>query len=875
MQSDVYIQCCPCFVLDLELPEKLNYCLLPSIGVFLNKVEMFSRRFCRRNRPGSYPESIVADYNIQPSLDGGHGWVVVMASFICNMIVDGIPSCFGLFLGSFSKTFQEDEGTVTYAQSVNVGMHLIVGPLVGVLCKRYSCRAVCIAGSILSTVAFLLSVTARSTLALSFMYGLLGGIGFGMIYISTVVLVSYYFELRRSLAVSISICGTGFGTFVFPLLSRWLLQKFSWQGVHFIFALFTLSCSAFALLLRPLEHFQPKPRLVVGSTTSIAEDSAKSKTSLLKRSKQDDALPNGLEDVHADEDTFGKDSCNNKQIDEVDTVLQVLPNKDPPKIVGRTPLLFAHTSPQQLRKKEFLKILLFTRIVLKKDCVSRSKLPIFSRRILNTMKNVRELSGNEEETLEYEFLDFYEIKRSKSEDLTLLQRYVEQEHGSFIELQLGESLPSNLNHYAYIINRVGLTVSQLKTANTPSYHDEGTTRETIIMENYSTTEDVDHVMYAANGRNVQSLPVLDQIIGTVDSCVRETQSIQTLSKDRGPNEHESFITNLWSTDMTTPNNFWRADDLETVNSDMSYQSESVKQPNTATVMFNDSRDETSPEQKCKIKQSPDSTWWNSSSSVRKDMYYTGSIFNLKEYQDQANEQEYREQNTVRVSILQEMWDKELLSNPVFILYILSNIFLLAGYYIPSVFLVDTAISTGIVKTEAPFLISAVGLSNMVGRLFFGVLDNKKLMDSLLLNNISLIVSALCILSFALCTHMHEYMLASIVLGFSQACVVCLTTTLLVRFFTLDKLTNSFGILQLFRGVAIMLGIPCSGYIYRVTRSYLYTYWVSAGFYTLSILLSCSMHFVLKPDRTRKQKYQKVLYLQTKSTYDKNWYGCQT
>lgn len=851
---------------------------------------MFSREFYRRARQGCFPKPTAPDY-----LDGGYGWVIVTSSFICNMIVDGIPSCFGLFIKSFAETFQEDEGTVTYALSVNVGMHLLVGPVVGALCKRYSCRAVCIAGSILSTLAFILSLSARSTLVLSFMYGLLGGTGFGMIYISTVILVSYYFELRRSLAVSISICGTGFGTIVFPLLSRWLLQRFQWQGIHLVFALFTLSCSAFAVLLLPLEYFRPKT--TSAEFTSITQESVPVKPNTsIKRSqvsyKQGDALFKVLEDDHVD----GVDSDysvneKNEQLIKPTSELQALPNKgnwkmssgldvsihpikNAPETIDMIPSVYAHTTAQQLRKKEILKILLFTRIVLKKEYVSRSKLPLFSRRILNAMKSLRDMSGIEEETLEYEVFDFYEIKRSKSEDLTLLQRYIQQEHESFIELHLGESLPSNLNHYAYVINEAGLSMGQLQKVNPNSYNNAGTTRETI-MNNYAYdetnhTEDVvDNVMYAANARNVQSLPVLDQIVCNEDSCLRETQSNQYLASDREQNEHESFVTNLWSTNITAPN-FWTDNDLETTNSDVSFHSETLKQTNT--VVFYNSIDETAVEEKCKRKESLDSAWWNSSSSVRKDMYYTGSIFTLKEYRDQADGEEYRKQNTVEVSILQEMWDKELLSNPVFILYILSNIFLLAGYYIPFVFLVNTAMSSGIDETKATILVSAVGLSNMFGRLFFGVLDSKKLMDSLLLNNISLVVSALSIISFPLCSHFYEYMVASVLFGFSQACVVCLTTTLLVRFFTLDKLTNSFGILQLFRGVAIMLGIPCSGYIYRRTQSYMYTYWVSAGFYTLSIILSCSMHFVLKPDRAKKQKYQKVLYRSNVSTNDETWYG---
>lgn len=37
--------------------------------------------------------------------DGGWGWVVVVASFVCNVLVDGIVYSCGLLLPSISKEF--------------------------------------------------------------------------------------------------------------------------------------------------------------------------------------------------------------------------------------------------------------------------------------------------------------------------------------------------------------------------------------------------------------------------------------------------------------------------------------------------------------------------------------------------------------------------------------------------------------------------------------------------------------------------------------------------------------------------------------------------------------------------------------------------
>ena len=52
---------------------------------------------------------------------------------------------------------------------------LVVGPIAGALARRYGCRAVAIAGSLWSAVAFFISTFSRDVNTLIFTYGVLGG----------------------------------------------------------------------------------------------------------------------------------------------------------------------------------------------------------------------------------------------------------------------------------------------------------------------------------------------------------------------------------------------------------------------------------------------------------------------------------------------------------------------------------------------------------------------------------------------------------------------------------------------------------------------------------------------------------------------------
>lgn len=68
------------------------------------------------------------DYGeLPPPPDGGYGWVVVFASFMCNLVVDGIAYTFGIFLPELVTYFGEGKGTVAWVGSLLSGVYLAAG----------------------------------------------------------------------------------------------------------------------------------------------------------------------------------------------------------------------------------------------------------------------------------------------------------------------------------------------------------------------------------------------------------------------------------------------------------------------------------------------------------------------------------------------------------------------------------------------------------------------------------------------------------------------------------------------------------------------------------------------------------------------------
>lgn len=74
------------------------------------------------------------------------------------------------------------------------------GPIASTACERWGCRRVCITGAILSSFGFIVTSFAPSINVLIFTVGILTGMGIALCYLTSLVVVAYYFDKRLSLA---------------------------------------------------------------------------------------------------------------------------------------------------------------------------------------------------------------------------------------------------------------------------------------------------------------------------------------------------------------------------------------------------------------------------------------------------------------------------------------------------------------------------------------------------------------------------------------------------------------------------------------------------------------------------------------------------
>lgn len=126
---------------------------------------------------------------------------------------------------------------------------------------------------------------------------------------------------------------------------------------------------------------------------------------------------------------------------------------------------------------------------------------------------------------------------------------------------------------------------------------------------------------------------------------------------------------------------------------------------------------------------------------------------------------------------------------------------------------------GIPAETGDYFLATIGISNTVGRVLLGILSDLKKV-----NRIYLYATLLTLCGLATCiepffTSYSGFLIYSIIFGLTSGGYISLTSVLLVDLLGLDKLTNAFGILLVFQGIATFIGPPTIGILYEIFKSY--------------------------------------------------------
>lgn len=234
---------------------------------------------------------------------------------------------------------------------------------------------------------------------------------------------------------------------------------------------------------------------------------------------------------------------------------------------------------------------------------------------------------------------------------------------------------------------------------------------------------------------------------------------------------------------------------------------------------------------------------------RRDAFYSGSLVNIPNYS--SDEEMYQKRNQKKskancclfrwlncseemMDNFSEMIDLSLLSNHIFLIFSISQFLCSVGFHIPFIYLKDRIVELKVASPqETGFFTAIIGISSTISRLVFGYLADHSFVNRLYLYMFSVTLCGFVIMSMSFAST-YELMIAFCVLfGVTCGTYVSLTSVVLVDLLGLEKLTNAFGLILLFQGVASFVGPPFIGFIYDIYGVY------DVGFYIIGAIVAFS------------------------------------
>lgn len=197
---------------------------------------------------------------LPPIPDGGWGWVVVVSAFIVSACADGLAFSFGLLHEEFTRYFETTQSKTSLIGSLFIATPLLAGPIMSALVDRYGCRIMTMIAGVMSTIGFLLAAISNSVGMLCLTFGFISGLAMGILYVTAVVSVAFWFDKRRNLAVSLASCGIGFGTLIYSPMTHYFLEVYDWRNTIVLLSGTLLNMCVCGALMKDPEWLQIKQR---------------------------------------------------------------------------------------------------------------------------------------------------------------------------------------------------------------------------------------------------------------------------------------------------------------------------------------------------------------------------------------------------------------------------------------------------------------------------------------------------------------------------------------------------------------------------------------------------------------------------------------
>ena len=181
-------------------------------------------------------------------------WMVCFGAFLSQIAVIGIDNSFGVVLGNVIKEFDSTTYHVSWIQSTRSTCMFLFASISSILLKKLKMCSVVLLGTVFCIISCIVSVYLKTYIAIFLAYGVMGGIGSGLIVTPSFIACSLYFDKWKEVASGFAMSGAGLGTMLVSLLGNHINVNFGYTG-YFVALSFITSLNIILVLFGfPLEE---------------------------------------------------------------------------------------------------------------------------------------------------------------------------------------------------------------------------------------------------------------------------------------------------------------------------------------------------------------------------------------------------------------------------------------------------------------------------------------------------------------------------------------------------------------------------------------------------------------------------------------------
>src|ERR1700724_1634716 len=165
----------------------------------------------------------------------GSRWMQLTLGLICMMAISSPQYVWTLFTKPWTAQLGVSLTQLQVTFSVFVVLQTFLSPLQGYLIEKFGPKLLLAAGAIMTGLSWVLASSADTLMSVYLTYGLLGGIGTGIIYVGIVGLMVGWFPDRRGMAAGVVAAGYGMGAVLSTFPVTISIAKHGYQAtlLHF------------------------------------------------------------------------------------------------------------------------------------------------------------------------------------------------------------------------------------------------------------------------------------------------------------------------------------------------------------------------------------------------------------------------------------------------------------------------------------------------------------------------------------------------------------------------------------------------------------------------------------------------------------------